>query len=656
MQLLTLTLDNFQGIKTAKYNFDGKNANIYGDNATGKTTIFNAYTWLLFDKPSTGAKGFSPKTKGPKGDLHNLEHAAEAQFRADDGRIITLRKVFAEVYKKKRGSSTKEFDGHTTEFYIDGVPAKEKEYQDYLDTNFGPADRLKMLTMPMYFAEEMDWQSRRQILLDICGDITDDDVIASTADLKDLRDYLLLNGTTDQWYAVDDYRRLAGAQKSQINKQLQEIPNRIDEAQRAIPDLTGVTAEAVNAALIDLHAAKVKAEADKSAVLDKDTATAELRRQIADLQAQMAVARTEHIKGEIAKNEAANREIAEIKTKIAAANQDLSELENALKYAKRDLSDMVGLREKTLAEYSQQQKIQWHEDDAVCPACKRRLPEGDIEKLIADFNLRKSEALAEINERGQKECSKNMIADLKEKATGIQDALDRKEKEIADLQKSLDAAKRNLREEMPFDTTEAGQCFIEEMASLRDQESDIASVQHEKLTKYRDKIDALSWQIKEQEEIAAQLKLAEIQRQRITELESQEKSLASEFENVERGLYLCDLFIKTKVSMLTGRINAKFKSVSFRLFLDQINGGVKEDCEVLVPGASGRMVPYRDANNAARINAGLEIIKVLSEHWGLSMPVFVDNAESVTKLTDMGGQIVRLVVSENDKKLRLEIE
>lgn len=656
MQLLMLTLENFQGIKAAEYDFGGKSANIYGDNATGKTTVFNAYTWLLFDKPSTGAKGFTPKTKGAGGDLHNLEHAVEAQFRATDGRIITLRKVFSEVYKKRRGSAESEFSGHATDYFIDGVPVKEKEYQDYLDTNFGPADRLKMLTMPMYFAEEMDWQSRRQILLDICGDITDDDVIASTADLKDLRDYLLLNGATDQWYTVDDYRRLAGAQKSQINKQLQEIPNRIDEAQRAIPDLSDKDAAATAGMIAELSAAKARAEADKAAVTDKDTATAEIRRQIAELQAKTAEARAAHIKGEIVKNEAVNLKIAEIKTKIAAANRDLYDLENALKYAKRERDDMVGLRQKTLAEYDHQQKIQWHEDDAVCPTCKRRLPEGDISKLIADFNQRKSEALAEINKRGQRECSKDMIADLEEKVAGIQDALDCQEREIAGLQKDIEAAKRKLREEMPFDATEAGQCFIEEIAALRAQESDIASVQHEKLAEYRQKVDALSLQIREQEEIAAQFKLAEIQTIRIGELEKQEKRLASEYEKVERGLYLCDLFIKTKVSLLTDRINAKFQSVSFRLFVDQINGGVKEDCEVLVPGDGGRMVPYRDANNAARINAGLEIIKVLSDHWGISMPVFVDNAESVTKLADMGGQIIRLIVSENDKKLRLEIE
>lgn len=656
MQLLTLTLENFQGIKNATYNFAGKNANIYGDNATGKTTIFNAYTWLLFDKPSTGAKGFTPKTKGPGGDLHNLEHAAEAQFRTDSGRIITLRKAFSEVYKKRRGSADSEFTGHATEYFIDGVPAKEKEYQDYLDTTFGTADRLKMLSMPMFFAEEMDWQSRRQILLDVCGDVTDDDVIASTAELEDLRNYLLINGTTDQWYTVDDYRRLAGAQKSQINKQLTEIPNRIDEAQRAIPDLSGVTAESVNAALDSLRATKANAEADKAAVLDKDTATAEIRRQIADLQARMAEARTAHIKGEIAKNESTHKVISDAKETLNKELTARDDLEREITRLKNNLSSLNRDRDNLLAEYDRTQKIQWHEDDAVCPACKRRLPEGDIAKLIADFNQRKSDALADINARGQNECSKDKIAAVEDKIAENQKILLETLDTIDQINSDILAASAKLLIEMPFDTTEPGQFFIKELAALRASEADIASTQHDKLAGYRQKIDALNNQIREQEEVAAQFRLAEIQRQRINELEAQEKQLASEYEKVERGLFLCDMFIKTKVSMLTDRINAKFKSVSFRLFVDQINGGVKEDCEVLVPGEGGRMVPYRDANNAARINAGLEIIKVLSEHWGVSMPVFVDNAESVTKLADMGGQIIRLIVSENDKKLRLEIE
>jgi hypothetical protein len=151
----------------------------------------------------------------------------------------------------------------------------------------------------------------------------------------------------------------------------------------------------------------------------------------------------------------------------------------------------------------------------------------------------------------------------------------------------------------------------------------------------------------------SRLDLAVQQKQRIEELEAAEKRLSREYEHLQHGVYLCEEFIKTKVSMLTDRINGKFESVRFRLFVEQINGGIKEDCEVMIP-ADGRMVPYTFANNAARINEGLEIIDALSRHWTTSMPVFVDNAESVTKLHPIDSQLMRLVVSETDKTLRME--
>ncbi len=120
MRLKTLKLENFQGLKAATFDFEGQSASIFGDNATGKTTVFNAVTWLLFDRPSTGAKNYTPKTKGPVGDLHNLDHSAEAQFIMDDGRLVTLRKVLHENYKKKRGSATEEFDGHKRTLHREG--------------------------------------------------------------------------------------------------------------------------------------------------------------------------------------------------------------------------------------------------------------------------------------------------------------------------------------------------------------------------------------------------------------------------------------------------------------------------------------------------------------------------------------------------------
>ena len=154
----------------------------------------------------------------------------------------------------------------------------------------------------------------------------------------------------------------------------------------------------------------------------------------------------------------------------------------------------------------------------------------------------------------------------------------------------------------------------------------------------------------------AQIEQAETQRKRIEELDAEEKRLGAEYETLDRGIWLCDEFTKAKVKMLTSRIDSKFRNVSFRLFQEQLNGGLKDDCEVLIPGEGGRMVPYTFANNAARINAGLEIIGVLADHWNMEMPVFIDNAESVTHLARSWTQTIRLVVSEQDKQLRLALD
>ena len=234
MELLTLSLENFQGLKHEEIQLDGHSASIYGRNASGKTTIFNAITWLLFGKPSTWAKNWDPKTKGPNGDLHNLEHSATGTFRLDDGQTVTLKKVFREVWKRKRGSAAEEYSGNTIDYQINGVPCKEKEYMAAVQEYCSGEETMKLLTMPDYFSSVMDWQKRREILLDICGDVSDADVIASTPELAGLPEFLKMPGSTTRLYKVDEYRKIAAAKKTDLNKKIEAIPNRIDEASRAI--------------------------------------------------------------------------------------------------------------------------------------------------------------------------------------------------------------------------------------------------------------------------------------------------------------------------------------------------------------------------------------------------------------------------------------
>jgi len=650
MKINTLRLENFQGIKSAAFDFMGRSASIYGDNATGKTTVFNAVTWLLFGCPSTGAKGYTPKTDGPDGDLHHLDHAAEAQFIMDSGRLVTFRKVFHENYRKKRGSAAEEFSGHSVDFFIDGVPVKEKDYTAALLDFCGGAEKMKMLTMPLYFPEGMSWEARRKILLEVCGDVTDAEVIASSDELKELPACLLMPGTADQHYTVDEYRKIAAAQKTDINKQLRDIPGRIDEAQRAIPE------EAIDVTAITSRLAALQTKQDglmerRAALLAGDADAAKARKRTAAAEAALAEARSNYAKKAAEANQSIYSAISDVQAKItdAQGRQELYGL--GAERTRRQAEQMTQRREVLLQEYSSVRAEVWDESQAVCPTCHRELPAGDIARMREEFNARKSARLQTINENGKKEANKQMIAQLQQKASDYKAEADRAVEELQRLLQEKSALESQLQTAVPFEETEVFDSLSAVLAAGKAAEGGAGKSIASELEALNAQIEAVRTESLELQQQRGRAEQAEAQRERIAELQDQEKALSARYEELEKGIYLCEQFIKTKVGMLTDRINSKFKSVRFRLFVEQVNGGLKDDCEVLVPGETGAMVPFRDANNAARINAGLEIIGALSAHWGLSMPVFIDNAEGVQKIPNHHTQLIQLVVPASWDKL-----
>src|SRR5690554_5330153 len=234
MKILNLTLQNFKGIRHFNLDTQGKDANIYGDNATGKTTLFDAFTWLMFGKDSLNRADFQIKTLGSDGEPeHGLEHAVEAILELDDGQQIALKKVYKEKWTKKRGSAKAEFTGHTTDHFVDGVPVQKKEY-DAKITEIADEELFRLLTDPRYFNEVLHWQKRRELLLEVCGDVSDAEVIASKKELAKLSD-ILGNRTIEQ------HRKVIQARKSEINKELEKIPVRIDEVKRGLPNIDDIT-------------------------------------------------------------------------------------------------------------------------------------------------------------------------------------------------------------------------------------------------------------------------------------------------------------------------------------------------------------------------------------------------------------------------------
>jgi len=286
MKLIKLTLTNFKGIKSFEFEPKGKNASVYGTNATGKTTLFDALTWLLFDKGSDWGENFSPKTQDKNGgEVHNINNRVDGVFELDDGRIITFSKDQSENWVKKRGGSSESFAGNTTEYYIDGVPVKCGEYKERIAA-ICPPEMGQALTQPLYFPEILDWKSRRRMLLDICGDVTEFDVINSNDTLREITRFLLIPGTEGQFYSVDECSKVYENKSRDIKRRLEEIPARIDEASRALTS-DNADEDVLEGVLARLHKDLDEAIAEKAA-LKQNGAEAALRNQAAQIKADIA--------------------------------------------------------------------------------------------------------------------------------------------------------------------------------------------------------------------------------------------------------------------------------------------------------------------------------------------------------------------------------
>ncbi|MDO4330323.1 MAG: AAA family ATPase [Lachnospiraceae bacterium] len=646
MKILRIKLENFQGVKEFEMAPDGENCSVYGDNGTGKSTIYNAFTWLMYGKPSTGEKNYTPKTTGS----HNLHHAVELAVELDDGSVLTLKKDYHEVYKTVKGSAQEVFAGHTTDYYTDGIPVNETQFKKTLALIYRDEETAKMLTMYNYFLETTKVADRRKVLLQVCGNVKFEEVIAETPELAALPDMLRKPGNTASMYTVDEYRAVAAKEKGKIDRELRDIPQRIDEAEKAKPDLGGMNEKSIRQRIAELRSEAADLEAQRAA--SSTVADAQIRKQIAELESRRASGQAAHTQAEAEKNRGAYERISNLRYAKSDCEMSIMHLEQDVRAHQNEITVLEKRRERLLAEYQAEDEKEWSGNE-VCPTCKRPLPPEEVAAAREAFNVAKANRLEEINRRGMKECSSSMIEAEKAEIAKLQEQISIQRQKQADTEQMLAEANRAVLEETPYSTTQEYMDFTRQITELQAQLKDMQSTVNTARMQLSKKIQEVNVEIENESRKLAAFSFAEQQEKRKAELEAKEKELAARYEHVQHGIYLCELYMRAQAKMLDEKINSRFKTLRFRLFIEQQNGGIADDCEALVPCPAG-LVPFKSANNAARINAGLELIDTLAEYYGLQMPVFVDNAESVTAIQHTAAQVLRLVVSEPDKALRFE--
>lgn len=671
LKIRSLHMENFKGIKSLDVNFSNK-TNIKGQNAAGKTTIFDAFTWLLFNKNSAGEEKFNVRPLDKDGKrIDNVEIKVVGVIDVD-GKEVELSKVQKQNWVKKRGTDTVTLQGNVNSFEIDGYPKSEADFKDYVSGLAQSEDMFKMLANPQYFSS-MKWKEQRDILMRLVTDVSD--VELAQTDAK----YAQLLGELEKAPSTDDIRAKFQKALTEWKKKQSEIPVRIDEAEKskidvdvaeqelAKADLTRRIAECdkkienAGSTLGDLRSKEMQLQFDMSGIAQ--TMNRELSNRRSNIDADLCGCKNEmdHFKATISLKE---KQIADNAKAIADADAERKKLGEQYNSEKAKAFDETPY-------LFDESKWVFDENSTVCSLCGRKLPADKIEQLKTDFEERKTKAKADAKRKlndsksdfiTQKESNleeikaygfakKNLIEELTKKNADLNTEIDALKKQEQDAI----AKKEELSKQLSEIPSEADYSQNEEYVKLKAEHdkilADIAKLESEGADKVVTDLKAekadLQAQLDEVNKVIAQAANNVAIDDRIETLRDEQKEIGQKVADQEQMLYLLEEFIRFKLDKVSESINSHFKTVNFKLFEMQLNGGMKDCCECTVNG-----VPYSTLNSGHRIVAGLDIIRSLSELYGVSVPIFVDNCEAVSSgnLPDMESQMICLYVSE-DKEL-----
>ena len=663
IKLLSMHIQNFKGCKDRKIEF-GDKTRIFGANATGKTTVFDSFTWLLFGKDSLGSTDFEARPLDADGKMINsIEISVEAKISVDSDEY-ELKKVQKQKWVKKHGTDTRVFQGNVNEFEINGYPKSQKDFKDFI-SGIIDEDVFNMITNPNAF-NALAWKKQREILMKFVGSFSDVE-IAEGLDEK----YAKLIPELKIASTEDILKKYTKA-KIIYNKDMIEIPARIDEVSKQLV-IADVPALEVEKTAKEVALQKVEDEISGGA--GKLEEINKKREEILNLKFHISEIQNEENqklfdKSKIVRDNlnARDRELSNVKREIGNLSEEIKAVHNKYEAWVREkdrlLVEWRSEKAKTFPEFVPLDPLP--KSATVCPTCGRELAEDVKKKILDDYESsvelhqnKYSEDKAKFEEARAKKLEQ-IEKDGKEAAASrdklraneaeLHKKMDELNIQLADAQKKYDDAKAELNKyPTKADISENAEYkATNEKISALEKEIEEMSAESTGKTELEAKKAVLKDEIAE---IAGKIMAADNTKvkERIAELEAEQKEVGQKIANQEMMIDLTENFIRAKMNMISEKINGMFKIVSFKMFTEQINGGLKETCECTVNG-----VPLSSLNNGHRIVAGLDIIHSLSKLYGVSCPIFVDNAESINdfNVPEMDAQMIYLTVTD-DKELKV---
>lgn len=632
-QLRNITFDSvhgehFKGLREVDIPF-GLSTVIKGMNGSGKTSVSDLISWIVFDKDSKGNSKFEVRTLDASGQkIHHTEIVGILNMTVD-GVEYEVKKTQKEKWVKKRGQEQQEFSGNQNLFEINGFPKSDKEYKAFI-ASIIDEDIFKLLTNPMAFPA-MDWKKQRELLMRFVSDVTPEEVAESVENFD-------LIAADIAVASVDDCKKKYTKAKKELKDKQETIPVRIDELEKSklIVDVDALNEQATSI--------QAKIDVAENELKENPVASVErLNEQLLMNAQKLEMLNEEADRDRKRKYDEAKANEMDIVNKLANRRKELSEKQAYIAEELAKAQNAKKAYDDLGNEFASVKAEQFDESQNVCKYCGQALPEGKQEENRNRFIKVQQERKDQINKEAvrYRQINRCSVDNAKQAEEGLNEI----KSAITDLEnKLLEAEAASKIFEVPSDAlgTDEYKKLIAEQKTIKQKIADRDKAIAERSEK-EFLVRSLRNELRAVQDQLASVKVNEGIDARIAELREELRTVSQKLADSDRLIFVLENYVK----FLADKINDRFEGLEFKLFETQINSGVRECCEITYNG-----VPYSNLNSGHRIVVGLEIIKTLQELYDVKAPVFIDNSETLNEfnMPKMDCQVVALKVSE-DKEL-----
>lgn len=633
IRLKKMILENFMMYAQAEFNFS-ELTKIMGKNGKGKSSIVNAYTWLLFNCDYELSDNPVVRRTMDGKSVDDMDTAVTAVFEID-GKEVTAKKVQKRTYSKD-GSSYKD----DNKYFINDVPKTLRDFNEYFGIDM---NTWKMCSNVNAFLNKKP-SEMREFLFSQVGTITDLDIAQGNEDLSELASLL-------EKYTAEELSAMYKATKAKVTKEIPVMDGQIKEKERDIQIKSDIdTAEIVlqkNALNEQLGQNLYKQSGNDNLLAEYDKATQD----IMDLQLKLSDMQNKA-------NSELEMQRAEIRATMMNKSVEINSLKSSIRLAENEISnshkkitELAEEKERLGNVWKAVKAEKFDSNTAICPTCHRELPEEDVKNLMETFEKSKTDRIGKIETdgfkvKGEIEKEQKLLKDKEQLLSNLKENLNTVNKEYAEMTTKLESIPQyvDIHDREDYKAVQAEIVRKEELLKQSTSLSDVKKSLKMEESEIRSQIAEV------EKKIAATN--TEADEHRLEELRNQKQDLEQSKTNSEKILELLDKLDRAKNEALTDEVNSHFSLVKWQLFDTAKNGNYKSVC---IPTVEGKSILTTMSNKGNRILGRVDICNSIQKMCGISTPVFLDDSESLdddnqAKVAEMvDSQLIMLIVNESEK-------